>query len=362
MAKVIVGMSGGVDSAVTAYLMKLAGYEVIGVTLRVWTAANGMESRCCEIDDARIVADKLGIPYYALNCMIDFRDKVTEPFVASYLEGKTPNPCIECNRYIKWEHMLQTAKVMGADYIATGHYASVVQLPNGRYTVKKASHAQKDQTYMLYKLSQEQLAATLMPLGKLTKAEVRKIAEDAGIPVANKPDSEEICFVPEGTYGDYIEENAKTEIVTEGNFVDEQGNILGRHHGIYRYTPGQRKGLGIAMGHPIYVKEINAERNEVVISEEEALFTKEVLVEDINLQSIAEIPEGEKISCKARVRYHHEPAPATIEMAGENRIRILFEEPVRAAAPGQSAVFYDEDDNVIGGGIIVSKRDETTKD
>ena len=209
MKRVLVGMSGGVDSAAAAYLLQKEGYEVCGVTLRTWDAGDGSESRCCEIDDAQRVAHRLGIRHYALNCVADFSGKVVDPFVRSYLEGQTPNPCIECNRYVKWEKMLYAAKVMEADYVATGHYAHVVRLANGRYTVKKARHAAKDQTYMLYKLSQEQLAATLMPLGDYTKEEVRRIALEAGLPVAQKPDSQEICFVTDGHYADFIEQYAE---------------------------------------------------------------------------------------------------------------------------------------------------------
>ena len=409
MKRVLVGMSGGVDSAAAAYLLQKEGYEVCGVTLRTWDAGDGSESRCCEIDDAQRVAHRLGIRHYALNCVADFSGKVVHPFVLSYLEGQTPNPCIECNRYVKWEKMLYAAKVMEADYVATGHYAHVVRLANGRYTVKKAKHAAKDQTYMLYKLSQEQLAATLMPLGDYTKEEVRRIALEAGLPVAQKPDSQEICFVTDGHYADFIEQYAEkrnAEQVFEdadtdwnkdsrcntdkkengcsadskeigcstgskeigynagsgtdslkvpgpGFFVDEAGNRLGTHKGITHYTIGQRKGLGIALGHPIYVKEIRAASNEVVLSDEPALFSREVLCRDVNFLSIPGMDPGQKIPAKAKIRYHHQAADALLEMQADGCVRILFDDPVRAAAPGQSAVFYDADDCVIGGGIIV---------
>lgn len=400
MKRVLVGMSGGVDSAAAAYLLQKEGYEVCGVTLRTWDAGDGSESRCCEIDDAQRVAHRLGIRHYALNCVADFSGKVVDPFVRSYLEGQTPNPCIECNRYVKWEKMLYAAKVMEADYVATGHYAHVVRLANGRYTVKKARHAAKDQTYMLYKLSQEQLAATLMPLGDYTKEEVRRIALEAGLPVAQKPDSQEICFVTDGHYADFIEQYAEKrnrEIVFDnvnsrlnedsgrsagskeigdnagskeigdsagsgagglkvpgpGCFVDEEGNYLGTHKGITHYTIGQRKGLGIALGHPIYVKEIRAASNEVVLSDEPALFSREVLCRNVNFLSIPGMDPGQQIPAKAKIRYHHQAADALLEMQADGCVRILFDDPVRAAAPGQSAVFYDADDCVIGGGIIV---------
>ena len=352
MAKVIVGMSGGVDSAVAAYLLKSEGYDVIGVTLRTWEAGDGRENRCCEIDDARSVAWKLGIPYYALNCADDFRKRVTEYFTDSYIRGLTPNPCVECNRYVKWDRMLYYAKVFGAEYIATGHYASVVKLENGRYTVKRALHSEKDQTYMLYKLTQEQLSRTLFPLGQLSKAEVRATADGAGLPVAVKPDSQEICFVPDGDYTDYIISNCPEEISGGGDFVDEQGNILGKHRGIIHYTVGQRKGLGIALGYPAYVKLIRADTNEVVLGPEESLYSDSLICSDVNYMSIPALPPGEKLRCRVKIRYRHPAQDAVVEGAGNGTVKVTFDRPVRAAAPGQSAVFYDSDECVIGGGII----------
>ncbi len=351
MSKVIIGMSGGVDSAVAAYLLKMAGYEVIGVTLRTWLSTGGKESRCCEIDDAERVAKKLDIPYYVHNCVSDFETKVEKPFIEEYVNGRTPSPCTRCNRFVKWDRMLYTAKVMQADFVASGHYASVVRLDNGRYTFKKAVDAKKDQTYMLYALTQEQIAATLMPLGKLTKEEVREIARKVEIPVAEKRDSQEICFVSEGiSYADYIEEHAEVDVPGPGNFVDEEGNILGTHKGIIHYTVGQRKGLGLALGYPAYVKEIKAFQNEVVIGREQDLYCRTVICEDINLLSIASLQE--KLPCMVKIRYQHSGQKADIEMLGDNSIRICFEDPVRAAAPGQAAVFYDKEDCLIGGGVI----------
>lgn len=369
MAKVIVGMSGGVDSAVAAYLLKKAGHDVIGVTLRTWEASDGENSRCCEIDDARSVAHLIDIPFYAFNCTSDFAKKVIGPFVSAYVSGQTPNPCIPCNRYVKWERMLYAAQVLQADYVATGHYASVVRLDNGRYTVKKAKHAQKDQTYMLYRLTQQQLAATLMPLGELSKQEVREIAAQAGLPVAGKKDSQEICFVPDGSYASFIEdylrkgtdtrqsaasgEGAPLSLPPEGFFVDEEGNRLGRHKGIIHYTIGQRKGLGLAMGHPVFVKEIRPDSNEVVISEEDALFSSRILCGDVNYMGVPDLREGESLRCMAKVRYHHSPQEAVVEAIGPDQVMVSFKEPVRAPAPGQSAVFYDDNDCVIGGGYIL---------
>ena len=349
-------MSGGVDSAVAAYLLQQAGHEVSGVTLRTWVSEDGTESRCCEIDDARKTAWKLHIPYYALNCISAFQETVIDPFVRDYLSGITPNPCVFCNREIKWEKLLYAAKVMKADYVATGHYASVVRKPNGRYTVKKARHAEKDQTYMLYRLTQEQLAATMMPLGEFTKDEVRKIAARAGLPSAAKPDSQELCFVPDGNYAEYIEKQAGEKVPGEGFFVDGEGNILGKHRGIIHYTVGQRKGLGLPLGYPAYIREIRADRNEIVVGDEASLYSKELCCGSLNFLSIPTPKAGEKIPCAVKVRYHHGAQAACLEMLDADRAKITFGGPVRAAAPGQSAVFYDEEDCVIGGGIILPKR------
>lgn len=374
--RVLVGMSGGVDSAVAAYLLQKEGYDVCGVTLRTWVGENGQESRCCEIDDARRTAWKLGIRYYALNSIADFEEKVTRPFVRDYLSGLTPNPCIECNRYVKWERMQYAAKVMEADYIATGHYAYVLRTPGGRYTVKKALHAEKDQTYMLYRLTQEQLKMTLMPLGGYNKEDVRRIAEEAGLDIAGKPDSQEICFVPDGHYADFVEKNAEKVLAScegysaenmpkkilpslagrqEGFFVDENGNPLGRHKGIIHYTVGQRKGLGIALGHPVYVSRIDAVKNEVVLAPEKSLYSSTVLCRRVCFQSIPGMDPGQTLRARAKIRYHHKATAATLQMQEDGNVLILFDAPVRAAAPGQSAVFYDDNDCVIGGGIICPK-------
>ena len=353
MSKIIVGMSGGVDSAVAAYLLKIAGHDVTGVTLRTWLSSAGKESRCCEIEDARKVAWELDIPYYVVNCLAEFEKYVTEPFVDDYIKGRTPNPCTRCNRYVKWDKMIEAARVMGADYIATGHYANVVKTDEGRYTFKKAIHTKKDQTYMLYALKQAQVASTLMPLGGLTKDQVRDIAAKAGLPVASKADSQEICFVSRGMdYTDYIEETARSEIQGPGNFVDENGIVLGIHQGIIHYTVGQRKGLGLALGYPAYVKEIRADRNEVVIAKEEDIYSKVIICKDVNLMSVASIDRP--IHCSVKIRYQHQGQGALVEMIDEDSVRISFDEEVKAPAPGQAAVFYDEEDRIIGGGIISS--------
>ncbi len=352
MSKIIVGMSGGVDSAVTAYLLKKAGHEVIGVTLRTWINENEKNAAGDEFEEARAVCDILEIPFSVVDCTGEFKKYVTDPFTEDYIHGRTPNPCIECNKNVKWNQLLKTADSMGAQYVATGHYAYIDRLENGRYAVKQAEYAQKDQTYMLYKLTQEQLSRTIMPLGKYPKDEVRKIAEEAGIPVAHKADSQEICFIPDGDYGNYIESKGISNIPGSGNFVDENGNILGRHKGIIHYTIGQRRGLGLALGYHAYVKEIDVSKNTVVISTNEALFNDEITCNDLNFMAIDDIPMNEEINAIARIRYHHMGEKAVIRRTGEDELCIHFDKPVRAATPGQSVVFYDNKGYVIGGGKI----------
>ncbi|MBQ2580640.1 MAG: tRNA 2-thiouridine(34) synthase MnmA [Ruminococcus sp.] len=352
MKRVIVGLSGGVDSAVTAYLLKLAGYDVIGITLRTWLSADGKESRCCEVQDAAAAARHLDIPYYAVNCQSDFRRLVTEPFINEYLSGRTPNPCVGCNKSMKWDKLIEAADRMNADFIATGHYAGIVRLPNGRYSVTQAEHIEKDQTYMLYQLSQEHLARTLMPLGSLSKSSVRELAQKAGLSVADKPDSQEICFVPDGDYAGYIEDNAEREFPTEGDFTDKDGNVLGRHGGIYRYTIGQRKGLGLSLGHPVYVNRLDADSNRVIVGEESELYSQTVFCKDVHFMGIENLAQGELIKADVKVRYAHQPQPAQAQMLSDGELKITFEKPVRAAAPGQSAVLYDKDRCILCGGII----------
>ena len=363
MKKVIVGLSGGVDSAVTAYLLKEQGYEVVGVTLRTWVDSEKEVSKCCEIEDAERIARKLGIKYYIHNAGRDFCKYVTTPFVEDYINGLTPSPCVFCNRMVKFEGMMYCTHLFDADFIATGHYAGVLKLPNGRYTVSQVAY--KDQTYMLYRLSQEQLSHLLMPLGGYTKEEVRQIARDTALPVAEKSDSQEICFVEDGHYADYVKARA-AEVFPDtydtiknrlepGNFVDRAGKVLGQHKGIIHYTIGQRKGLGIAFGHPIYVSEIRPETNEVVLSEEEEIFTKEVFCRNLNFLSISDLNIGEEIPAKVKIRYRHNAEPAVVSKVAEDEVKIIFEKPVRASTPGQSAVFYADEGYVIGGGVIVKK-------
>lgn len=353
ISRAVVGLSGGVDSAATAYLLKKQGYQVIGVTLRTWQAESGAYSRCCDIDDARRTAMQLDIPFYNINCLPEFKRQVTEPFIRAYLSGQTPNPCVWCNRAIKWERLLEFADDINAEFVATGHYAKVVKTESGRYTVRQAASAQKDQTYMLYRLSQDQLMRTIMPLSDFGKDEVRRMASEAGLDVASKRDSQEICFVLDGGYADYIDQNTDEPLPPPGNFVDEDGNVLGRHKGIVHYTVGQRKGLGIALGYPAYVKRIDPENNTVVLGDEASVHMDRITCGDLNFMAIEDIRDGETVRADVKIRYHHPAVPATIVRLDQDRVSVTFDDPVKAPAPGQSAVFYDSDKRVLGGGIIL---------
>ena len=354
--KVVVGMSGGVDSSVAAYLLKEQGYDVIGVTMQIWQdEAYDMQSHnggCCglsAVDDARRVAEQIGIPYYVMNFKAPFKEKVIDYFISEYEAGRTPNPCIACNRYVKWESLLQRSLEIGADYIATGHYARIEKLDNGRYTIRKSVTEEKDQTYALYSLTQEQLARTLMPIGEYSKNEVRAIAEKIGLSIASKPDSQDICFVPDGKYGDFIVTNS-SKTVLPGNFVDTKGNILGRHKGIVNYTVGQRKGLGIAAGERVYVVEIRSETNEVVLGEDSELWTQRVIAKDFNYVSLDNLRD--EISVTAKIRYNHRGAKAILRKIDDTCVECIFEEPQRAPTPGQALVCY-RNNYVVGGGTII---------
>ncbi len=350
-------MSGGVDSSVAAYLLKEQGYEVIGVTMQIWPdeeeEAKQESGGCCglsAVDDARRVAQELSIPYYVMNFKKEFKCHVMDYFVEEYLRGRTPNPCIACNRYVKWESLLRRSLEIGAAYIATGHYARVDRLPNGRYAIRNSVTAAKDQTYALYNLTQEQLAHTLMPVGAYTKEEIRDIAMKAGLPVAGKPDSQEICFVPDDDYAAFIEREAGKRVPGPGNFVDKSGAVLGQHKGITHYTIGQRKGLEIAMGRRVFVTEIKPETNEVVLGENEDVFTSTVFCDRVNYMAIPDLCDPKR--ALAKIRYNHAGEYCILEKQDDGKVLCRFEKPVRASTPGQAVVFY-EGEYVLGGGTIL---------
>ncbi|ACA44487.1 tRNA 2-thiouridine(34) synthase MnmA [Clostridium botulinum] len=351
--KVLVGMSGGVDSSVAAYLLKEQGYEVIGVTMQIWQDDEEFiekEGGCCSLSavaDARRVANKIGIPFYVMNFKDAFKRNVIDYFVDEYMEGRTPNPCIACNKFIKFSSFLDKAMAMGIDYVATGHYA-IIEKHNDRYIIKKSEDDRKDQTYALYNLTQFQLERTLMPCGQYKKSKIREIAKEIGLRVHNKKDSEEICFIPDNDHGRYIK-NRFPNKVREGNFVDKQGNILGTHKGIVYYTIGQRKGLGIAFGKPMYVVDINPFRNEVVLGDLEDLLNTELIAKDINYIPFDTLKDPMEV--EAKIRYSQTPSKAIITPIEDGRVRVNFHEKQRAITKGQSVVFY-KDDLLIGGGII----------
>ena len=353
---VVVGMSGGVDSSVAAWLLKEQGYRVVGVTMQIWQdeeqAVQEENGGCCglsAVEDARRVAAALDIPYYVMNFKQEFKKKVIDYFIDEYRCGRTPNPCIACNRYIKWESLLRRSLDIGADYIATGHYARVEQLENGRYSLRKSVTNAKDQTYALYNLTQEQLRRTLMPVGLYSKDQIRQIAEDQGLLVAHKPDSQDICFVPDGDYASYIEKETGVPSVP-GFFVDSQGRHLGVHKGIVHYTVGQRKGLGLALGYPAFVTELRRESNEVVIGNKADSLKTELRANRLNFMSVEGLSEPKRVF--AKIRYNHRGAWCRVEQSGEDEIRCVYEEPQGAPAPGQAVVLYDGE-YVLGGGTIL---------
>lgn len=350
-------MSGGVDSSVAAYLLKKQGYQVIGVTMQIWqdedVCSVSENGGCCglsAVEDARKVASMLDIPYYVMNFKQEFKTNVIDNFVDEYIVGRTPNPCIRCNRYVKWEGLLDRSLEIGADYIATGHYSRIMKLPNNRYTITESVTPRKDQTYALYNLTQRQLSHTLMPVGDYTKEEIRQIAEEIGLNVAHKKDSQEICFIPDNDYAGFIDKTGR-KIPPAGNFIDKDGNVLGKHKGITHYTIGQRRGLGLAMGHYVYVSKINPVTNEITISDNEDIFSDKLICNSINFMSIEDLKVGNSADVICKIRYGHKGEKAKITRINDTDILVEFVSPVRAITPGQAAVFY-QDGHILGGGII----------
>jgi tRNA-specific 2-thiouridylase len=368
---IAVAMSGGVDSSTVAAMLRAEGRNVIGLTMQLWNQRRlaghagmpeSVQGRCCSIDDvydARRVAETLGIPYYVVNHEERFERDVVRPFVEEYLDGRTPIPCSLCNNHLKFDQLLIVAQQIGADKIATGHYAQVrfdEQLQ--RWLLKRPADKSKDQTYFLFGLTQEQLSRTLFPLGGMTKLQVRELARKHGLVIAEKPDSQEICFVPGGDYKRFLEayltEQGETPREITGDMVTTDGQVIGEHTGVHNFTVGQRKGLGVSTGSPLYVIQINNDTRQVVVGKDEELYARTLLARRVNLISMAELREPMRVAVK--IRHKHQPAPAVIESAGPDEIRVTFDDPQRAITPGQAAVFYDGD-TVVGGGWIERGRD-----
>lgn len=350
MKKAIIAMSGGVDSSVAAHLTIKNGYACIGATMKLFGGENDMDSTCCslsDIEDAKAVCTRLGIEHYVFNFTGDFDEKVIKKFINAYEIGATPNPCIDCNRHLKFEKLIQRMYELDYDYVVTGHYARIEKEGN-RYLLKKAVDASKDQSYVLYSMTQDQLAHTLFPLGSFTKNEAREIAEENGFANAKKHDSQDICFVPDGDYAGFIERYSGKSY-PEGEFVDKDGTVLGVHKGIIRYTIGQRKGLGLSLPAPMYVCQKDIENNRVVLCSNDELFEKELDGGNFNWIAFEKPPE--KIKCKAKIRYNQREEPATVFVTGDSLVHIEFDAPQRAIARGQAVVLYDGD-VVLGGGTI----------
>lgn len=352
--KVVVAMSGGVDSSVAALLMKQAGHDVVGITLKLWDAPKDEPQRhtsCCSIEDitdARRVADQIGIPFYVVNSKAQFREQVVDRFVQEYLVGRTPNPCAMCNDKVKFDFLFTKAFELGAYHIATGHYAKKEwDAEKGEWRLLKGQDDRKDQSYFLFSLGQKQLEHTLFPIGGMSKDEVRRIARDAGLKTSEKPDSQEICFVPSGDHGDFIAKYLKGQAPQGGEFVNESGDVLGSHEGIHRYTVGQRRGTQVAQGERVYIKSIDPVTNRITMSENQALFQPVLLANGVRW--VRPVVDG--IEVTARIRHRHEGSPATLRLVEGGRVRVEFHEPQRAISPGQAVVFYLGEE-CLGGGWI----------
>jgi tRNA-specific 2-thiouridylase len=363
---IAVAMSGGVDSSTVAAMLRADGHNVIGLTMQLWNqrrlaGREGMpesvQGRCCSLDDvydARCVAQQIGIPYYVVNHEERFERDVIRPFVEEYVSGRTPIPCSLCNNHLKFDQLLVVAQQIGAERVATGHYARVAfDDARGRWLLKRPADSSKDQTYFLFGLTQEQLSRTIFPLGEMTKPEVRKLARQHGLALAEKPDSQEICFVPGGDYKRFIDaylaEQGEALPDTSGDLVTTNGEVIGEHGGVHNFTVGQRKGLGVATGSPLYVIQISGANKQVIVGGEENLYSRTLRARRVNLIAVDDLREPLRVTVK--IRHRHEPAAATIERTGDDGILATFDEPQRAITPGQAAVFYDGD-TVVGGGWI----------
>src|SRR5450755_1779132 len=363
---IAVAMSGGVDSSAVAAMLRAEGHNIIGLTMQLWNQRRlaghagmpeSVQGRCCSIDDvydARRVAETLGIPYYVVNHEERFERDVVRPFVEEYLAGRTPIPCSLCNNHLKFDQLLIVARQIGADHVATGHYAQVAfDELSGRWQLKRPTDRSKDQTYFLFGLTQDQLSHTLFPLGGMTKPDVRELARKHSLVIAEKPDSQEICFVPGGDYKKFLEayltEQGETPVEVSGEMVTTDGKVIGEHAGVHNFTVGQRKGLGVATGSPLYVIQIKNDTRQVMVGKDEELYSRTMLTRRVNLISTVDLHEPRRVAVK--IRHKHQPAPAMIESGGQDEIRVTFDEPQRALTPGQAAVFYDGD-IVVGGGWI----------
>lgn len=347
--KVVIGMSGGVDSSVAAFLLKEQGYDVLGVTMLTWRKTDDDEA----VKDAKKVAEKLGIPFFTVDFRQEFKKYVMDYFASEYKAGRTPNPCTVCNRFVKWEALIKKAKEFGADFIATGHYARIDRHPvTGRLVIRDSVTAKKDQTYALYNLTQEQLKSTLMPIGNYEKDEIRQIAARIGLEVAEKGDSQDICFIPDNDYVAFLERKYGYK-AKKGNYVDLAGKPIGEHKGIVNYTIGQRKGLGVSFGKHMFVTKIKPETNEIVLGDNDDLFKKTVYADNVNLMAVDKI-EGD-IRLTAKIRYAHKKTECTVRMGDDGILECVFDEPQRAPTPGQALVLYDGE-YVFGGGTIIDAK------
>ena len=348
--RVLVAMSGGVDSATTAVLLKENGYEVIGVTMQLWDYGDA-EGGCCSADDvrdARKVADQIGIKHYVVNYMDKFREFIVSDFINKYMDGKTPSPCVLCNEHMKFEFLMKRALELGADYMATGHYARIgYDDAGGKYYLYKAVDINKDQSYFLFTLKQKELSKILFPLGTMTKEKVRELADKHNLKVAKKPDSQGVCFITGNTYKDFLKSQTESSN-TNGEIVDTDGNIIGKHEGIFSYTVGQRRGLGIAKGKPLYVVELDTKNNRVIVGSEDEIYSNSLSV--TNLSWVSNL-EADELNVNAKIRYRHRENKAIVQLKHSDEAIVKFNEPQRAITPGQAIVFYDND-KVIGGGWI----------